>query len=88
LCCVFCFASFRLVCLMLPVFLDCPFLSVPSVFSNIYCFCVFVNNLTFPLSIESIHIRYQGRAERFCGSKNRNRHKYIFYSVEKTGVPI
>ena len=28
--------------------LDCPFLIVPSVFSNVYCFCVFVNNLTSP----------------------------------------
>ena len=61
LCCVFCFVCLRLVCPMLPVSLDCPFLIVPSVFSNIYCFCVFVNNLTLPLSIESMHIRHQVR---------------------------
>ena len=37
LCCVFCFARLHIVCLMLLVSLDCPFLTAPSVFSNIYC---------------------------------------------------
>jgi hypothetical protein len=32
LCCVF----FRLVYPMLPVFLDCPFVIAPSIFSNVY----------------------------------------------------
>ena len=36
LCCVFCFVRLRLVCPMLPVSLDCPFLTATSVFSNIY----------------------------------------------------
>jgi hypothetical protein len=37
LCCVFvCFACLRLVHSMLPVSLHCPFLIVPSVFSNVY----------------------------------------------------
>ena len=35
LCCVFCFVCLRLYP-MLPVSLDCPFLIVPSVFSNAY----------------------------------------------------
>ena len=35
--CVFCYCvNFRLVCTMLPVSLDCPFLIDPSVFSNLY----------------------------------------------------
>ena len=33
----FCFICLRLVYLMLPVSLDCPFLIVLSVFSNVYC---------------------------------------------------
>jgi hypothetical protein len=33
---------------MLPVFSGFPFLIVPSVFSNVYCFCVFINNWTPP----------------------------------------
>ena len=85
LCCVFCFVCHRLVCRMLPVSLDCPFLIVPSV--NIIVFVFFFNNLTLPLSIESINIRYQGRGDRLCGSKHRNCHKYPFYSVEETRVP-
>jgi hypothetical protein len=36
LCCVFCFASLRLVYPMLLVSLDSPFLMSPSVFSNVY----------------------------------------------------
>jgi hypothetical protein len=36
LCCSFCFVFLRFVYPMLPVFLDCPILIVPSVFSNIY----------------------------------------------------
>ena len=36
LCCVACFVCLRLVCPMLPVSLDCPFLIVPLVFSNVY----------------------------------------------------
>jgi len=32
----FCFIFLRLVCPMLPVFLDCQLLIVPSVFSNVY----------------------------------------------------
>ena len=36
LCCVVCCARDRLVCPMLPVSVDCLFLIVPSVFSNVY----------------------------------------------------
>ena len=36
LCCVVCCARVRLVCPMLPVSVDCLFLIVPSVFSNVY----------------------------------------------------
>jgi len=32
----FCFVFLRLVCSMLPEYLDCPFSIAPSVFSNIY----------------------------------------------------
>ena len=32
----FCFVCLRLVCLVLPVSLDCPFLFAPSVFSDLY----------------------------------------------------
>jgi hypothetical protein len=34
--CCFCFVFIRLVYPMLPVSLDCPFLIVPSVFSDVY----------------------------------------------------
>ncbi len=40
----FCFVFLRLVCHMLPVSLDCPFLNAPSVFSNVY----FAINLPLP----------------------------------------
>jgi hypothetical protein len=36
LCCICCFVCPRLVCLLLPVSLDCPFLIASSVFSNVY----------------------------------------------------
>jgi hypothetical protein len=45
LCCVFVLFVFVLclVCPMLPVSLDCPFLIAPSIFSNVYLFvCLFV----------------------------------------------
>jgi len=36
----FCFLCLCLVCHMLPVSLDCQFLIIPSVFSNVYLICV------------------------------------------------
>jgi hypothetical protein len=36
----FCFVCLRLVYLMLPVSLDCPFLIPPSVFSNVFLFVI------------------------------------------------
>ena len=35
LCCMFCFVCLRLVCPILPVSLDCPFLIAPLVFSKV-----------------------------------------------------
>ena len=42
LCCVFSIVLLRLVYPMLPVSLDCPFLIVPSVFSNVYSSTVYI----------------------------------------------
>ena len=39
---IFCFVFLRLVCPMLSVSLDCPFLIAPSVFSNVYLILVLV----------------------------------------------
>jgi hypothetical protein len=36
----FLFVCLRVVCPMLPVSMDCPFLIAPSVFSNVYLSCV------------------------------------------------
>jgi hypothetical protein len=54
LCCVFVLFVFVLclVCPMLPVSLDCPFLIAPSIFSNVYlfvCLFVFVLCLVYPM---------------------------------------
>jgi hypothetical protein len=62
LCCIWCFVCLRLVCLLLPVSLDCPFLIAPSVFSNVYLpvslECPFLivssvfSNVYLPVSLE------------------------------------
>jgi hypothetical protein len=36
--CVFCFALFDVLCQMFPMYLDCPFVCVPSVSSKFYLF--------------------------------------------------
>jgi hypothetical protein len=62
MCCVCCFVCLRLMCLLLPVSLDCPFLIDPSVFSNVYLpvslDCPFLiapsvfSNVYLPVSLE------------------------------------
>ena len=55
LCCVFCVVFLRLVFLMLPVSLDCPFLISPSVMFNVYLTATFLKRITLCFVIYTVN---------------------------------
>ena len=74
LCCIFCLSSFCVLCPMLPISLDCPFLRSPSVFSNFYLFCLssfFALCPMLPMSLDCPlstceHPQFVGVGQCFC----------------------
>ena len=50
---------------MFPVFLDCPLVIVPSVFSNVYLFNYFIHYMSVLLRFTTYNYSFQGRIQDF-----------------------
>ena len=76
-----CFVCLRLVCPMLPVSLDCPFLIVPSFFSNVYLL-VEVSMLCYLFAYFEVSFRFVNNWYHYYLSIDLHSNIYIYLLME------